>query len=96
MEMVAVTENVAEGIAFIEIGDIWTENAPKLLKCLEDYFGKDISGADLPPHSQEVELREAVMNAAPVFRQLHDELDALFQNGSGIPSFAILRMKSMT
>ena len=79
--MVAVTENVAEGIAFIEIGDIWTENAPKLLKCLEDYFGKDISGADLPPHGQEVELREAVMSAAPVFRQLHDELDALFQNG---------------
>ena len=34
--MVSVTENVAEGIAFIEIGDIWTENALNLLKCLEN------------------------------------------------------------
>ena len=75
--MVSVTENVAEGIAFIEIGDIWTENAPNLLKCLENY-GKELAGADMPPHGQEVELREAVMRAAPGFRQLHDELDALF------------------
>ena len=44
----------------------------------------------MPPHGQEVELREAVMRAAPGFRQLHDELDALFQNG-----YCALMVKSL-
>ncbi len=72
--MLTLVRDLAPRIGIFNLPDVWAEEAGMLLSVLSDFYGVEISGADMIPHPDELELRRVIQRAAPMLKAVADEL----------------------